>query len=332
MRYFIRTAIAALSIGVTASPAAAEPALAVLGRDFTFPNQIEGMPARLSDFPELQINEFVTNDAVRLSYWEAGEGRPLIFVPGWSGNGADYINVIYLLSRHYRVIVLDPRNQGLSQRVEYGGHIARFSMDLRQLVEHLDIEQADFCGWSMGASVIWGYIDLFGTSSVRKACFVDEPISIYSHSDWTEEERANAGGTTTSAERLVAAFTTGGPINRLITDMKPIERLQLRDSPYFVNSLAFSEAFITNDRQAMGRVLFDHVNNDWRDVVLHKIDVPVAIFSGEESTNLPSQRWAASVIPNALLYNYTAAEDGDHFLMFKNPIRFTADLREFLER
>lgn len=332
MRYLIPAAIAVFTMSATAGPAAAEPALEVLGHDFTFPNQIEGMPARLSDFSELQINGFVTNDGVRLTYWEAGEGPPLIFIPGWSGNGADYINVIYLLSRHYRVIVLDPRNQGLSQRVEHGGRIARFSMDLRQLVEHLDIEQADFCGWSMGASVIWGYIDLFGTSSIRKACFVDEPISIYSHSDWTEEERSNAGGTTTSAERLVTAFTTGGTVNRLITDIKPIERMQLRDSPYFVNSLAFSEAFITNDRQAMGRVLFDHVMNDWRDVIQHKIDVPVAIFSGEESTNLPSQRWAASVIPNASLYNYTAAEQGDHFLMLKNPIRFTADLREFLER
>ena len=57
---------------------------------------------------------------------EAGNGRPLIFVPGWSANGAEYVNVMYLLSKDYRVIVLDPRNQGLSQRVEYGGRIERF--------------------------------------------------------------------------------------------------------------------------------------------------------------------------------------------------------------
>ncbi|SEJ60875.1 alpha/beta hydrolase fold [Azotobacter beijerinckii] len=90
-------------------------------------------------------------------------GRPVIFIPGWSANGAEYINVMYLLSRHYRVIVLDPRNQGLSQNVDYGNRIARHSMDLKELTEHLKIDSADYCGWSMGASILWSYIDLFSS-------------------------------------------------------------------------------------------------------------------------------------------------------------------------
>jgi non-heme chloroperoxidase len=67
-------------------------------------------------------------------------------------------------------------------------------------------------------------------------------------------------------------------------------------------------------------------------VVRHKINVPAAIFSGEKSNNLPSQRWAQSVIPNASLYAYTKADQGDHFLIFENPFKFTADLRTFLDR
>lgn len=39
-----------------------------------------------------------------------------------------------------------------------------------------------------------------------------------------------------------------------------------------------------------------------------------------------------SVIPNATLYDYTAKEQGDHFLMFKNPVKFTQDLQAFFER
>lgn len=332
MRNFLLRATCALALLATSSQALAAPALRVLGRDFIFPQRVEGLPGKLSDFKDLQINSFTTSDGVKLTYWEAGAGRPLIFVPGWSANGAEYVNVMYLLSQHYRVIVLDPRNQGLSDRVDYGGRIARFSMDLKELTDHLELESADYCGWSMGAAVIWGYIDLFGTKGIRKACLVDEPISIYSHQDWTEQERREAGGTTTSAERMVAAVTQGGPANSLTTDMKPFERFMLRDSPAFANSEAFADAVVKSDPNAMSRVLFDHVTNDWRDVVRYKINVPVAIFSGEESNNLPSQRWAASVIPGAKLYAYTAAEQGDHFLMFKNPVKFTTDLREFLER
>jgi pimeloyl-ACP methyl ester carboxylesterase len=312
-------------------PTAPMSALAVLGRDFTFPHRIEGLPHKLSEFEGLLIGSFVTNDGVKLAYWEAGQGQPLIFVPGWSGHGGQYINLLYMLAEHYHVYVLDPRNQGLSQHVHYGTRIARLAMDLKEFGDHIGVTSADYVGHSMGAAILWSYIDLFGTPALRRVVFVDEPISIYSHQDWSEQERLEAGGTTTSPERMVAAFTAGGLVNKLITDMKPFERAFLFDSPYYENSERFANAYIQGDPEAMGRVLFDHTLNDWRDVVRHKIDIPAAIFSGEESNNLPSQQWAQSVIPGARLYNYTAAEQGDHFLMFKNPVKFVADIRAFLE-
>jgi pimeloyl-ACP methyl ester carboxylesterase len=324
--------LGALFLVMLPCQAGAKPAVEVLGKDFTFPNRLEGLPAKLSDFKDLQINSFVTNDGVTLTYWEAGQGRPLIFIPGWSANGAEYVNVMFLLAKHYHVYVLDPRNQGLSQRVDFGTRISRFAMDLKELGDHLKIATADYCGWSMGASVVWSYIDLFGTKSIRKAVFVDEPISIYAHADWSEQERLDAGGMTTSPERMVAAFTAGVPTNSLVVDMKAMERFNAKDSPYFANSEAFAQAFIKNDPNYLAKVLFDHAMNDWRDVIRHKIDVPTAIFSGEYSNNLPSQNWMKSVLPKATLYTYTKAEQGDHFLMFKNPVKFTTDLQSFLER
>ena len=331
-KLLLQTIGACVALAALSGAATAAPAVEVLGRDFQFPTVIEGMPARLSDVKGLQINSFTTNDGVKLSYWEAGQGKPLIFVPGWSANGAQYINLIHLLARTHHVYVLDPRNQGLSQKVDFGGRIARHSMDLRELGQHLGIRSADYVGHSMGAAILWSYIDLFGTSSIRKAVFVDEPFSIYSHADWSEQERLEAGGTTTSPERMVAAFTAGGPVNALVTDLKVFERSQLTDSPYYRNSESFASAFIQNDPKALARVLFNHTVNDWRDVVRRKVDIPTAIFSGEQSTNLPSQRWAQSVIPGAVLFSYTTADQGDHFLMFKNPVKFTQDLRSFLDR
>ena len=332
MRIGIRTALLALTLIVSSSSVLAAPAMQVLGKDFAFPNTLEGLPAKLSDFKALQINSFETSDGVKLSYWEAGSGKPLVFIPGWSANGAEFINVMYLLSKNYHVYVLDPRNQGLSQQVDYGTRITRFSADLKEFSEHLGLKSADYCGWSMGASVLWGYIDLFGTKGIRKAVFVDEPVSIYSHADWSEQERLDAGGMTSSAERMVATFTSGAPTNALVVDMKVVERAVAMDSPYYVNSEAFANEFVKTDPKFTAKVLFDHATNDWRDVIRHKIKVPTAIFSGEYSHNLPSQRWMASVIPDATLYAYTEAEQGDHFLMFKNPFKFSEDLHAFLER
>ncbi len=328
----LRPLLACLGMLLIMSNSFAESAIKVLGKDFKFPNRIEGLPHTLSHFSDLEIQRFKTSDGVELAYWEAGQkqAQPLIFIPGWSASGADYVNVMYLLSKNYHVFVLDPRNQGLSQRVEHGGRISRFSMDLKEFSDHLGLAKADYVGWSMGAAVLWSYIDLFGTRGIKKAVFVDEPVSIYAHQDWSEQERIQAGGTTTSPERMVAGFTRGEPLNSLVTDLLPWQRAALKDSPYYANSSAFASEFIKNDPQALGRVLFDHIMNDWRDVIRSKIDIPVAIFTGEESNNLPSQRWIHSTLPGSKLYVYTSKEQGDHFLMLKNPVKFTADLASFL--
>lgn len=315
-----------LSAGVSA-----EAAIDVLKKDYVFPHKIAGFPEKLSDFSGLQINTFQTNDGVTLSYWEAGKGQPIVFIPGWSANGAEFINVMYLLSKQYRVIVLDPRNQGLSGKVKYGNRISRFAMDLKQLTEHLKLEKADFCGWSMGAAILWSYIDLFGTHNINKLVLIDEPISIYTRSDWSEQERLNAGGMTTSAERMIAAFA-GAPTNSQVVDMNAMARYMEQSSLYFQNSQGLSQTVIKTDPAYVSQVLFDHITNDWRDVVEHKIDVPTAIFTGELSNNLPSQRWAQSVIPGSKLYVYNKTEGGDHFLAAKNPVKFVDDLQKFLQQ
>lgn len=323
------TATACMLVCVGA--ARSDPAIDVLGRDFTFPNKIESLPSKLSDFAGLQINFFTTSDGVKLSYWEAGTGTPLIFVPGWSANGAEYVNVLYLLSKRYHVYVIDPRNQGLSQNVEYGTRIARYGADLKDFIDHIGAAKVDVCGWSMGASVVWSYIDLFGTGSIRKTAFIDEPISIYTHADWSEKQRLDAGGMTTSPERMIAAFG-GAPTNDQLVDRNAVHRYLDDSSPSFRNSEAFARAFVKSDPKLMSLVLFDHATNDWSDVVSYKIDVPTAIFTGENSNNVPSQKWMQSVIPGSELFVYSKADQGDHFLAFKNPQKFTSDLASFLDR
>lgn len=308
----------ALFLATASSHSSAAPALSVLGKDYTFPNKIDGLPAKLSEFKDLEINSFQTNDGAKLSYWEAGKGKTLIFIPGFSGNAAEFINVMYLLREHYHVYVLEPRNQGLSQKVDYGTRISRFAMDLREFRDHIGVKSAYYCGMSMGVSIIWSYIDLFGTQGIDKAVFIDEPPSIVSRPGWTKQERLDAGVMFDSPEPLMKAMPSGGGA-------------PMTDSPYLENSQSFASLFIQNDMKYLMLVMWDHASNDWRDVISKKINVPTAIFTGDSSSNLPSQRWMHSVIPNSTLYVYTKAELGDHFLALKNPVKFTRDLQEFLD-
>src|SRR5688500_12679807 len=99
----IHRSLAVLAICLAPAVAVAEPAVTVLKQDFAFPKAVEGMPATLSDFPGLQINAFTANDGVRISYWEAGSGDPIVFVPAWGSNGAELINELWLLSQTHHV-------------------------------------------------------------------------------------------------------------------------------------------------------------------------------------------------------------------------------------
>jgi pimeloyl-ACP methyl ester carboxylesterase len=305
---------------------------ALLGEDFYFPHEIIGQAFRASDFPELKVSSFSTSDRVNLAYWEAGEGQPLIFIPGWSANGAMYFHLMHILSKHYHVYVLDVRNQGFSEKTASGNRISRYAMDVKEFAEHLGVPEAHYCGWSMGASVMWAYIDLFGTQDIRTLSIIDQAPSVYCHADWTEQQRLDAGAFTTSPERMIDSYVNMTPTNQLVSRTRVLERAMALDSPYFHNAISLVQAAINDDMAFTGLVLFDHVTNDWRDVIQTKIDVPTAIFTGEYSDWLDSQKWMNSVIRDSVLYVYDKAEQGDHFLAFKNPQKFAADLHSFLQR
>lgn len=307
------------------------PALAHFGRDYTFPNTIDGLPGKLSDVEGLAIGRFATSDGVTLSYWTCGQGVPLVILPGWSAGGADLINVIHLLSRRFKVYVLDQRNHGLSEKVVFGNRISRFAADLNDFLDSQQIGSAHLCGWSMGCSVIWGYLDTFGSGRVQKLVFVDEPPSIYAHSDWTEAQRVQAGAFSASPERTIAMYYGETPASRLIVDTDLFDFYNSNNAPAFENSHGFMEAMVPQDRAALRGVLFDHILNDWRDVIEHKIDRPTLVVSGEHSDWVESQRWIADVVPDGRAIIYGKDEHGDHFLHLKNPVRFCGEVADFLE-
>ncbi len=323
MRRLLVWTFAVVCLFVTVNELFAASAVVVLGKDYAFPNRIDGLPSKLSDFQDLQINSFETSDGVKLAYWEAGTGKPLIFVPAWSANGANYINVLYLLSKHYHVYVLDERNQGLSQKVDFGNRIYRYAMDLREFNEHIGVKSAYYCGWSMGVSILYGYIDLFGTTGIEKLVLIDEPPSILSRPGMTADERLKSGAIADSVQQV-------GEVMSARKGMSLMERYNAMDSPPYANSEAFAREMVPVDTVSVNRIMYDHASIDWRDVISTKINVPTAIFTGDYSANVPSQRWMQSVIPNSTLYVYSKTEQGDHFLVFKNPVKFTRDLEEFL--
>ncbi len=94
---------------------------------------------------------------VRLRYQIEGEGEPVLLIHGYSVSGDinwRFPGVISLVAQDYRVITLDNRGHGQSDKPtspeDYG--LAMVS-DAVGLLDHLEIERAHVVGYSMGGMI-----------------------------------------------------------------------------------------------------------------------------------------------------------------------------------
>jgi len=116
---------------------------------------------------EIEQTQLVTSDGVELSLLEAGSGSPLMMLPGWSQTAAMFRHQLKGLSDRYRVIALDWRGHGHSQKVAHGYRLSRFAMDLHEVIEALNLESVAVLSHSMGNGVLWCHRDLTWDGSAR---------------------------------------------------------------------------------------------------------------------------------------------------------------------
>jgi len=98
---------------------------------------------------------FRTGDRVRIYFEEHGDGTPLVLAYGIGGN-ADLWDVnVEALAARYRVVLWEPRGHARSDSpadpARYSFH--RWALDLRDLLDHLNIRRAHVGGLSLGAGI-----------------------------------------------------------------------------------------------------------------------------------------------------------------------------------
>jgi hypothetical protein len=75
--------------------------------------------------------QVTTSDGVNLHYLEAGSGKPILMIPGWSQTAEQFKYQLGGLSDRYRVIAVDMRGHGESDKPEFGYKISRLAKDTR---------------------------------------------------------------------------------------------------------------------------------------------------------------------------------------------------------
>ncbi len=125
----------------------------------------------------VKSGSFKTSDGISIHYLEAGSGRPIVFIPGWTMPAWIWQKQIDEFSKHYHVVAVDPRSQGESDKPPYGHLPETRARDYKELVDQLHLKHPVMVGWSMACGELAKYAEQFGTDNVSGFVLVDGFLS-----------------------------------------------------------------------------------------------------------------------------------------------------------
>jgi microsomal epoxide hydrolase len=130
-----------------------------------------------SIWAQAKSDSFKTSDGVKIHYLEAGSGKAIVFIPGWTMPAWIWEKQISELSKKYHVVAVDPRSQGESDKPTYGHLPDTRARDYKELVDHLGLKSPVLVGWSMACGELVMYAKEFGTDNVGGLVLVDGLLS-----------------------------------------------------------------------------------------------------------------------------------------------------------
>jgi 3-oxoadipate enol-lactonase len=93
------------------------------------------------------------SDGVSIHYEFAGMGDPLVLIGGLGVHTAEYRPLIDALAQHHRVLAVDNRGAGLSDKPDAPYGYAMMAADTLAAMDDARVDDADIVGFSMGAGI-----------------------------------------------------------------------------------------------------------------------------------------------------------------------------------
>ncbi|KQV73398.1 haloperoxidase [Rhizobium sp. Root1220] len=117
----------------------------------------------------------VTNDGTSIFYkdWGPHSAQPIVFHHGWPLSSDDWdAQMLFFLSKGYRVIAHDRRGHGRSAQVSDGHDMDHYAADVAAVMAHLDVRDAIHVGHSTGGGEAARYVAKYGEGRVAKLVLI----------------------------------------------------------------------------------------------------------------------------------------------------------------
>jgi pimeloyl-ACP methyl ester carboxylesterase len=255
---------------------------------------------------------------LELYYEDSGNGRPLIFITGWTGTTEFFAKQIPHFSKRYRAVAYDPRSQGRSSKTLDNNNYAQHGHDLRAFMQALQLKDAVLIGWSSGCNDAYAYVRSYGTDNIRGLICIDQtPRPIPQQAgDWAEfANLEEVGGfinaTVTDRRGLMKAFLPT-MLQRKIKDEEVEWALdQVQKTPnYAATLLAADTSFVDYTPEAKA------------------LDGKISVLNVLSEAHAPiAKAWLSKNAPNSETFVL-----GNHMAFWEYPEQFNAAVERFLQK
>ena len=257
---------------------------------------------------------------VHLHVTDAGEGRPIVLIPGWPLSDEMYeYQYNDLMNKEFRVIGITLRGFGRSDKPYGAYNYDVHARDIKSVLDKLEIKDAVLGGFSMGGAIAIHYIATFESAHISKLVLAGAAAPI-----WTQRDDFPYNLTQSAVDDLIALNFRDRP--KLLADFAKIfsaEETTLNDGiRKWLNGLG-----LVATAHATGQCLYALRDTDLRED-LKKIKIPTLILHGKKdkicSFDLAKQMKAG--IENSTLIPF---ENSGHSLFLEETKKFNSELIKF---
>jgi pimeloyl-ACP methyl ester carboxylesterase len=237
-----------------------------------------------------------TINGVSLRYVDIGSGEPaIVFVHGWTCNRTDWRNQIDEFALSHRVIALDQRGHGESDKPDQDYTIAGFADDLASLIDELGLERPVLVGHSTGGVVTHNLVRRRPEIALGVVLVDSNIIPPSSELDATLES-VLAGLKTDSYEDVFRGFIPEAMFNE-------------------GSDPAMQEQLLAGMLETPQRVIHTALASLFAETHLHEGPMPVPTLFLRASTNVNSADEIKTRFPNIEIREI----EGAHFLQLERP-------------
>jgi pimeloyl-ACP methyl ester carboxylesterase len=261
---------------------------------------------------------FTLPDGTRLAYLDVGSGRPIVFLHGWSSSLNWFREQLPVLSDRYRILALDFRGHGDSDKTESGHTMEQYARDVHDFVAGVGATDSVLVGWSMGSLVLWNSVLQFGRDQARAMVFVGQ-----SASDLRTPAYEDGIVTPEEFHQMMLRLQTDRPA--LLAEWMRAMRMEATDEqvawmvrdyercPAHIATVAFYTQTMVNSLPAFPLINF-----------------PTRVFFGTDPKmyHISQGEYLARVIPGTRLVVF---DRSGHVPMLEEPQKFNAELAMFAD-